>query len=495
MNESKLFEKEEFIAPFHIPQDLESQAQAVAEISGKLASILDFGELIEETVRLIQQTLKYDQVILYLTDPFHGQLALKVLASANHDQIIRSDFLEDELSLARFAAQENRLIRIHDLESETPKYYQAEAGFRSELHIPLERNSSVVGVLSLRSRKRKVFEDYHIFALKILASQIALLIERTGKDQWGSLVQADGQLPETTQHSPEVDFQAILPNIQDLAGIRETFQEIVNRLVSELGYPGAMVAVIDETGQNLSLQAMAFDSSINMNLLQKVEKTLGFGVIGAYQSLLYDKEGLGVKACLSGQIQFSNNLYDLFRPVVNRRLCDILQKASGIKTCISIPLILKGRAVGSLYATTRSNQISNDDRQKLQLFADSVAIAIKFEQLNEGLVQQVLQLTQLRSIERAINHSLQDIEKVLERILMGALELTRAPYGHLVLVGKYAAYLIDRVSYPRSAAFDGDRPGITQWIIRDRKPIQVDDIEKVRQTDESIRNLIPGIQN
>ncbi len=491
MNESNLV-AEEFIIPHQFSQNLEDLIKIIVELCDKLAANSDLGELIEETVHLIQQDLKYDQVILYLTDREYQHFTSKVMVSANHDQIIHSDSIENEISLAQRAAQQNCPIRIHDLKREAPEYYQAEPGdIQSELHIPLESDNEVIGVLSLRSRESNVFGEYEVLALKILVAKIALLIQKTRKDQLDLLFHPKVQLQETDQYPAEVDFNVVLPNIQDLAGIRYTFNEMVDRLVNEFGYTGAMLAVIDETGQNLPLQAMKFASTFDYQvLLNRIEDLLNFRVLGSFQSLIYDKEALGVQACLSGETKISHDLYDLFRPVVNQKLCNWLQKASGIKTCISIPLMVKDRALGNLYVATTEAEISNDDRQKLLLFADSAAIALKFEQLNEGLRQQVFQLTQLRNIERTISYSLDDIEKVLERILQGALELTQAEYGHVVLVGRYTSYLINRVSYPKATPFHEGRLGITQWIVRDRKPIRVDDIEEEKLTNESIKNLV-----
>jgi GAF domain-containing protein len=163
--------------------DLTNLIQITAEIVAGVTTILDFDDLVETVVSLIQESLNYDQVILHIYDSDQQLLTLSVIADVNHNQIIRSspvESVEGKVNLPQLAAQSNRTIWIRDLQTEIPDYFPTEpTDIRSELHIPLVRDEKVIGVLSLRSAKTGVFDEYRVIALNSLAAKIAIPIEQT----------------------------------------------------------------------------------------------------------------------------------------------------------------------------------------------------------------------------------------------------------------------------------------------------------------------------
>ncbi len=496
--------EEKFGDPLYFPARIETLTQAIAEICGKLSTIFDFDELIETATRLIQQSLGYDQVVLCLFDSIQQRFALKITANINHGQIIRSYSLENDRSLARRAVRYNRTIRINDLTIEVPNYYQATPiDIRSELHIPLVRGSKMIGVLSLGHMERYAFdEDKVVVALKALTTQVAVLIERARQHRKKHLELSalSGELfPRTSRFPEKNDLQNILPGIQILGGIREVLDRIVNGVVDGLGYTGAMVAVLDEKNQRLPVQAVAFNQHIRwLNLLAKAEEILGIQVIGSSVSLINDLDNLGVQSCLTGEIKITHDLYDLFKPVVNQELSRWMQKLSKVKTCVSLPLLVRDQVVGNLYVGTTKKRVSQKDLEALQFFVTNAAIAVQnamlFETVSQKLMQHEAELIQLSSIEKMISSSL-DLHEVLKRILNGVLELTKAEYGHVVLTGKYASDLGYRVSYPEASdSLEEGRLGITQWIIKNKKPKLIDNIDLVEKGKQDLKKIVQESQ-
>ncbi len=486
--------------PIYFPARLETLALATAEISSRLTMVSNFDGLVETATRLIQQSLGYDQVILYLADADQQQFTQKVTATVNHGQAIRSYFLEED-SLAHRALRYNCVIRVDDLASEAPNFYQANPlDIRSELHIPLLRGSTVIGILSFGSGVRYSFsEDDSVLILKSLAAQVAVLIDRLRwqisqrskpTDRDSIVLSANNSI-----FSEESALQNILPGIQILSGIREVLDNIVKGVVEGLGYAGAMLAVLDEKNQTLPVQAVAFSQPLQwLNLMEKVENILNIKAIGSSASLINDQENLGVQSCLTGEVKITHDLYDLLRPVVSQDLSQWLQKMSKVKTCVSLPLLVKDRVVGNIFVGTTKRKFSKEDLDALQFFVTNAAIAIQnvmlFEKVSQELTLREAELTQLRGIEKMISSSL-DLHIVLRRILHGALELTRAEYGHVVLAGKYASGLVYRVSYPeRPASMKEDNFGITQWIMRHKKPKLVEDLNLVKWGNEDLKSIV-----
>lgn len=287
-------------------------------------------------------------------------------------------------------------------------------------------------------------------------------------------VEPEGLTEGSLLYSHVVNVRDILPGIQRLSDINNVFDKIVQGVVKGLGYTGAMLAALDEEGQTLSVQAVAFNSFVHRHDWSRIEKLFGVQIMGSSVSLREHRHNLGVQTCLTGETRITHDLYELFQPVVDPKLCYRIQRNIGVKTCISIPLLVDGRAVGNLYAGTRKDKIWPTDIEALQFLAANAAIAVQnsllFDQLNQKLALRESELVQLRSIERTINSSL-DLQEVLKRILDGALNLIGAEYGQVVLAGKYATDLVHQVSFPEILdSFDEIKFGITQAIMQDKKP-------------------------
>jgi signal transduction histidine kinase len=265
------------------------------------------------------------------------------------------------------------------------------------------------------------------------------------------------------------ELRHILPEIQSLTSeIRDVFDKVVRSVVQTLGYPAAMLAVVDEKQHTLTVQAIAYSQFMYRYSWDMLEKMLEIRIIGSTVSLVDNPDNLGVQSCLSEQAQVSPLLYDVLRPVVSESLSARIQESTGIHTCIAIPLKVKNEVVGVLCAGVDNTGTPPTGMERLHFLATNAAIAIKnsthFTQISERLLQREIQLKQLRRIDRILNGSL-ELRHVLENILNGALELTQAEAGEVVLVGRYATDLIQRVSYPEKLNLSGlDKNSLPDWL-------------------------------
>ncbi len=336
-----------------------------------------------------------------------------------------------------------------------------------------------------------------VVALKSLANQMGIPIDRMRlyNQKQLSLSDTDNmQLTKKRQSSQEIEFQNILPEIQSLARIREVLDKIVKSVVEGLGYSGAMLAVLDNKQQILSVQAVAFSDCIHsLGLADRIEDFSKVQVIGSSVSLVHNQDNLGIQTCLTGETMITHNLHDLFQPVLDSVLSRKIQSIAGVKTCISIPLLLEGRVVGNLCAGTEKEEISEQDLDDLHFLVTNAAIAVQnsivFERVNRKLVLRENELTQLRGIEKVIHSSL-DLPEVLTRILNGAIKLTKAECGHVVLVDNYASGLVRRVSYPEGPkVINGGTFGITQLVIRDKKPKLIDNTKLIEPRSKELKQV------
>ncbi len=451
--------KESTETALHFRYDIESMIQITAEICSRLTNIHDLDELVEQAISQAHHLLGYEQVTLHLLDSDLQRFAVQIQVNTIQPQISHN-FVPAEFSkLAYIAAKDNRVIKIDNLETEAPRIFKANPiDVRSELHFPLEQDSKVIGVFSFGSTQQCAFSQPDVVTvLRTLVTQVAVSIDRVyhhGQKQ--KIVSDASNVPFSLEgeYVHVVDLHQLLPTIQSLSGgLRQVYDRIVVGVVQGLGYKGAMLTVVNEENQTLEMQAIAYSNFMHHQNWDMVEQLVDVKILGSYVSLINHQDNLGVQSYITGEVKLSHNLYDFFQPVVNPELAHRIQQSTNIQTCVAIPLLIGEKIVGCLLVGSERNQISLADLEALRFFVTNAAIAIQnsllFEQVNEELARREAELEQLRKVEQVISSSL-DLNEVLKHILTGAIKLTNAEYGQVVLTGKYANGLVNRVSYPES---------------------------------------------
>jgi GAF domain-containing protein len=427
--------------------DADSLIQLTADIGSRLANIFDLDELVETVTSFLQQNLGYDQVALQLLDSDRQKFTLKIQSDHSQEHVIQSCLPDNYASLAHRAVRRKTVICISDLVVDEPSYYSPNSGnIRAELHIPLQHNQDVLGVLSFGSCQPSVFDNPEISTvIRTLAAQLALAIERAYQHELTSGA-ADPKI-----YSQVADMHHLSPGLQTQAGVNDLFDKVVRAVVEGMGCTAAMLAILDQETQMLPVQAIAYNDLHHHQDWEFAKEILGVQIIGAAVSLDRDRANVGVQACLTGSVKITHSLDDLFKPVVDRELCQRVQSGARIKTFAVIPLKVEQKVVGILCTGTERNEISKADIDGLRFYASNAAIALQnsihFNQMSQNLFRREAELDQLRRIDRMINSSL-DLELVLKHILNGALELTNADFSQVVLTGKYAVDLVQQINFP-----------------------------------------------
>jgi GAF domain-containing protein len=194
--------------------------------------------------------------------------------------------------------------------------------------------------------------------------------------QAATAIQSQQRLAET--QALERVILALQSNITDETGVLQT---IVDAVVQKLGYAGAMVATLEA---NNALPVRAYSVDMAPGLLRQLEDNLGVGMIGPH-SVAYIgdekfKDNLSVRAVKGNgrpEIVTSAELYDLFRPVVNKPLSDLAQRLTGIKQVVAVPFFLEDEVVGNLFVATRRARFSEREKQILTTFGQQAAVGIR----------------------------------------------------------------------------------------------------------------------
>ncbi len=174
----------------------------------------------------------------------------------------------------------------------------------------------------------------------------------------------------------------------------KVLQAVVDSVVWELGYAGAMVATL-ERGNALPVRAYALDD--RPQILAHLEEKAGVKLLGpkavVYLDDDYYKDNLSVRAVkgVNGRPQkylASNKLYDLLRPIAGKSLADFAQQMLGIRAVIAVPFFVEDEVVGNLFVASRRERFSDWEISVLTSFGQQAAAGIRNARLYGEMEEQ-----------------------------------------------------------------------------------------------------------
>ena len=207
-------------------------------------------------------------------------------------------------------------------------------------------------------------------------------------------------LSERRRLQAEVVQQLILDIQRGLVDEAQILERIVHGLVDDLGYAGAMVATY-ELGDSLALRAFYVDPQmVTMERVHELEDEISMrysfrplsltdpGIARVHLNKDEYRENLSFKAAQKLGPVVSNDLFDLFRPIVPdaaQAAMEGIQQALHIRQVIAVPFFIESyidghieqEFVGNLFAATRSQGFSSWEIDILRMFAQQAAAGLK----------------------------------------------------------------------------------------------------------------------
>ena len=299
-----------------------------------------------------------------LMDPaYQENLAVKAVIENGHtDQgSLTSELLHDLFSPYLTRSSSNALQQM--------------TGVQQVIAVPFQLYGEVVGSLMAAAPERLAERDIEF--LNAFGQQAATAIQN--------------QRRLDTMQALE---QIILRLQAQMTSETEVLQVIVNAVVKDLGYAGAMVATI-ENGNALPVRAYAIDEA--MQVIHQFEEQAGATLLGTQAVVYLDDEqyqdNLSVRAVtgLNGRREnylISKHLYDLLRPVVSRDIADQVQQVLGIKRVVAVPFFLGDQVLGNLFVTSRKNRFSTWELSVLTALGQQAAVGINNARLFRETAEQ-----------------------------------------------------------------------------------------------------------
>ena len=407
----------------------------------------------------------------------------QLLLVAHHGPILQGPVGQFSLPLAGTAAGrsvlEARTVHVADLLADPDEFPDTSenarrTGFRTVLCVPLMREGTAIGTITLPRTEVQLFSESQIALLETFADQAVIAIENVrlfteleGRNR--ALTEALDQQTATSEI-----LRVISSSPTDIRPVLDTVAESAARLCDATD-----AAIFREDGGRLRMVAH--------------HGPIPFGTVGEYTIQLVRGTVLG-RTVLDGR---TVQVDDLLSASDEFPEGQELARELGHRTTLAVPLLREGVAIGAI--TIRRTEVRPfTDRQiaLLETFADQAVIAIENVRLftevqdrNRELTDTLEQQTATGEILRVISGSPTDVQPVFDTIARNARRLCEADSaavftydGELVHLQSlanvgFAGADALRQAYP-APVNDGHATG---RAIRQGRPVHIEDAQVDRE--------------
>jgi GAF domain-containing protein/anti-sigma regulatory factor (Ser/Thr protein kinase) len=355
-------------------------------------------------------------------------------------------------TVAGRAIIERGTIHIHDVmeasvRSEYPDgaFLKHEGDFRTLLVVPLLRDASAIGTITIRRAQMQPFSPQHIKLLETFAAQAVIAIEN---------VRLFNETKEAlAQQTATAEILRVIG--ASMTDTKPVFEAIVK-----------------------SCESLFKDSAVTLRLVRDGSLQVEANVTGTYLALPINRESV-VGACVLDAR--SIHLPDLEAAVAEFPRLRELGLKRGYRSGIYVPLLRGGSAIGTISVLRRQlGAFSDKELALLHTFADQAVIAIEnvrlFHETKEALERQ----TASAEVLRVISGTPADAQPVFDAIAQSALRVFKVSHvGINVVEGDVIKVKATRGSHDPRGEFGIplDRNSTAGRSVLDRALIEVEDTE------------------
>jgi serine phosphatase RsbU (regulator of sigma subunit)/putative methionine-R-sulfoxide reductase with GAF domain len=388
---------------YHRERERSAHLLTIAEVSRKVAAILDLHTLFQDTVHLIQETFGYYHVCIFTVDAAARQVALQASTSPLITQ--RGLDIHWGRGIIGGSAALAQSLRVNDVR-EDQRFVSDSAlePTRAELAIPIKVEERILGVLDLQSDRVGAFTDRDVSTLQILADQIAVAIE-------------DSRLYATQQQQAWTST-ALLQISQALAQqgseeeILATASELTHLLV---GMDRAMFLLWAEDGKRLRLAG-------SRGLSPERAEILAAEMLDP-ETIPLLREALAQRQPVPGR---GDDLYAHLPPP--------LAQLSPSGALLALPLRDKQGLMGLLIVEETQGQPLNEVRTRIITgLAEETARALETTRLYASLRQEAWVSTALLQVANVVGSATYDLQETLATMARLTTLLMGVPWCAMLL--------------------------------------------------------------
>jgi len=160
---------------------LTNDLQMAADISTRVASILELKKLLPQLAEEIKEGFNLHHVNIYMMDEAGEKLVLQAASGRVGSELLRKGYMvdiTDEGNIVAHAARDQRAIVSNDTEHDTRYHFSGSVeGTRAKLVVPMITQGEVVGVLAVQADTVDRFDDTDVRVKTTLAEQLAVAVK------------------------------------------------------------------------------------------------------------------------------------------------------------------------------------------------------------------------------------------------------------------------------------------------------------------------------
>lgn len=152
------------------------ETEVLYEVGRTLISTLDHDEVLQQILKVVQESFGYTRCGILLIDEEKGELYVKA-AYGHAPQVTKEIRLKvGHEGITGLVASTGRPLNVPDV-SRDPRYVPGPSPAASELALPLKIGTQIIGVLDVQSNKIAAFGERDLRILSSFADQAAIAIE------------------------------------------------------------------------------------------------------------------------------------------------------------------------------------------------------------------------------------------------------------------------------------------------------------------------------
>ena len=328
--EKQLSERTDALAALNeAEQHRAEQFRLITEVSQRFTSTLELNEVMQQVVRLIQQSFGYYHVAIGMVegDEVVYRVGAGILWDDSQFQFKPAHLKVGREGLSGWVAATGESLLIPDVSLEPRYVWMQGSQTQSELTVPISVKGNIIGVLDIQSDQRNTFDQNDLELMRSLANQAGVAIENARLYEQAKQIAV---LEERNRLARELHDSVT----QTLYGITLYAQAAVGQLsLGNLEQVAENLREIQGTSQEILAEMRLLIYELRPPVLERD------GLVGALQARLSAVEGRAglkttLKSDLAGRlpVAIEEGLYRIAQEALN----NVLKHAHALAITISL---------------------------------------------------------------------------------------------------------------------------------------------------------------
>lgn len=360
------------VSPKNALLEKTKELELLHRITESIGSNLDLKVVLREIVALVVEMTGADACLIYLLNDLKDELVLQA-SKIPHPKLIGRISLEVGEGITGWVARERRLVAISENAENDPRFklfqHLPEDRYQAFLSVPVMSKGEVIGVLNVQHKKAHQQTEDEINLMSTICHQV------------GNAIENARLYDEMKKKAMQIDtLSRVSRTISSGRYIEEILNLLVTMTAGMMNSKICSIMILDKAKRELKVVAT---QSLSEAYRRKANVKVGESVSGRAV-----KEKCPI-AILDVQIDPEFRFPDL-------------AKNEGLRSLLSVPMMVKNRVVGVLNSyTSKKHTFTEEEIKLLQSVANQAAVAIENTALTEQSSAMQDALETRKVVERA----------------------------------------------------------------------------------------------